>query len=80
MVRAEHADHVEPVVDFMAPAKAAVDRRLGQEPASTPVVQSNAPRRTAAQAQRRVLGDAKWRGQVMQQDQGVPVGGSKLAR
>ena len=69
---AEHADDVEAVVDLVAPAEAVVDGRVRQEPSAAAVVEPDAPRRAAAQAQRGVLGDAERRGQVMQQDQRVP--------
>src|SRR5262249_20828942 len=75
---AEHADHVEPAVHFVTPAKSAIDRGLREEPAATPIVQSDAPRRAAPQTQRRVLGSAKGGGEVVQQDQRVPPPGAKL--
>ena len=78
MTCAKYRHHVEAIVDLVAPAEAPVDRRVRQEPSAPPVVEPNPPPRAAPEAQRRVFGDAKRRGQVMQQHQRLPAARPKL--
>src|SRR5262245_58117032 len=80
MPRAEHADHIQPIVDLVSPAKASIDRCLLQKPSSTPVVQADLEPCPAAESQRGVLGNTKRRGEVMQQQQHIPAACSQAPR
>ena len=76
MMSAEHADHIQPVLNFVLPTEAVVHGRVGQEPATAAVIQADAAASATTEAQRGVLGDAESGGQVMQQHQRVPVAGA----
>ena len=77
--RSEHTDDIQPVVHLVLPAEAAVEGRLRQEPGAAAVVQADASRGAAAEAECGVLGDPERRGQMVQKHQRVPAIGAQVA-